>query len=113
MTAFVFIAFFDKNLQLHVAAGASGEVVLHHGEITGHQGEKIGGLRVRIMPGDGCAAAVNDGLFRQIAIGQHNGIACAIPDNGGGENGHDIRPVKIIGDAAKPLRLALRTEISA
>ena len=59
------------------------------------------------------AAAVKLSGIDQVAVGQEDRTAAAVGANGGSEAGQDVGAVKIVGDLAKALGLALGAEIAA
>ena len=97
-----FLGAVDAQVDGH-ALGA-GEALADVAELAGHQGEEIGGFRVRVMPFGEMAAVAQIALAEQVAVGQADpeGAFDAHP-----EGGEHVGPVAGEGNAAEALGLAL------
>src|SRR5690606_10943038 len=102
----------DMNGEIDIAAAAGEEPVAQRAEIAGHQREEIGWLGKWIMP-FGVVPAIRKGTGASwIAVGkQQRGLAQRGLDPDRIERKH-IWTIEEVGDAAKPLRLALRAVIA-
>ena len=98
---------FGEDAQRHAAAGAGDELVLAHRQIAGHQGEQVAGFGERVLPSHG-AAAVRRALGNQVAVGEQHRMALGVRGDGGGVAREHVRAIRVVGDLAKALRLALR-----
>ena len=95
--------------QRHLAAIHGGEGVLQALQVARHGREEIGGLLEGVLPGDPVAAAFLPPVH-VVAAGKQDWEAPLVRAEGGGEPGHDIRPVQIPGDVAEAFGLALGAE---
>jgi hypothetical protein len=78
-----------------------------------HHGEQVAGLGERVVPLGKVLAVRKLTLFQQIAVGQQHREALLVGAQQHVVDGHHIRPVQEVGDAAKALGLALREETAA
>ncbi len=107
---FVQVAGAHKHLQQVVGAAAAGDALLTRDQLTGHQGEQVAGLFVRIDPLGKVASIVQFTLLDQVAVGQQHRVFGLVSTQRDGVAGHHIWPVQEIGDATKALGLALGEE---
>src|SRR5712671_1154069 len=107
-TAAIFLAGFDINAQRHHASRHGAERLFDECKFAADEGKQIGRFREGIVPDREMAIGVCDrARGDQIAVGeQHRGVS-DIGFDAGGVDGHYVRPIREIGDAAKALGLAL------
>ena len=96
-----------EHLQQVLGAAAAGDALLACDQLTGHQGEQVARLFVRINPLGKVAAVFQVALFDQVAIGEQHRVLGLVGAQRDGVAGHHIRAVQEVGDAAKALGLAL------
>ena len=96
--------------QRHFPTGAGSKTVFNADEIAGHQCKQIARLSERIMPDCKVTAVRHFTLRREVAVGEQHRITVAIGNDCGGKERQNIGTVRIIGDGAKPFRLALSAE---
>ncbi len=101
------------DLQQVLGAGARRDALLARHQLAGHQREQVAGLLVRVVPGGVVAAIVQVAAGHQVAVGQQHRPARLVGAQGDGVDGHHVRAVQEVGDAAKALRLALGEEVAA
>ena len=89
-------------------ATAAGDALLTRDQLTGHEGEQVAGLFVRIDPLGKVASVVQGTLFDQVAVAQKHGVLGLVGSQRDGVAGHHIRAVEEVGDASETLGLALR-----
>ena len=82
-----------------MAARHGGEAVVMGDEVARHQREEIGGFRPGVAPFGEAVA-----LFDKVAVGEKDGEVAFDPHR---KRRHHVGPVRVIGDLAEPLRLAL------
>ena len=105
---------FDKNLQPDVYARSGGEAVLDGDQRPGDHGEQVARLREGVDEGGKVAAIVTGPRESvRLPLASSTGTACPVADQGHGEARHDIGPIRVKGDLAKTLGLALGAEDAA
>jgi hypothetical protein len=108
VAALVELARLDIHREAHLAARCRGEAVLQHVKLRRDQGEQVGRLGERIFPARPVAVSFRYARGDEIAVGQQLRKALAVGVDGACEARHDVGPVRVEGDAAKALCLALR-----
>ena len=110
VVASVQIVRLHEDLQHDLAAGCRREAILDRTQVTRDQGKEVAGLGKGVLPGDQMPAVLQRALLDAVAVGQEHREALAIGDECGSITRHHIGAVQEIGDAPKPLRLALGAE---
>ena len=108
---FAFAAVRHVYVQADGAAVGARVRVRHAREIAGDEGEEVCGYSVGAMVYT-VTLAVHDIAFKQIAVREHDGKLLRVADERGGEAGHDVGAVDVVGDVAEALSFALRDEAS-
>ena len=104
------VAGLDIHAQINVAAGTGGEGIFFLHQVSGYQGKEVSRLGERVFPGDKMATVFQLAVIHRVTIGKQHGIGAFVCLDTGTEARHDIRPVRIEGNAAKSFRLALSAE---
>ena len=110
MLAFSQVLLLHIDAQADVAATAGAKAVLDVVQVAGDQGEQVGGFRMGIVPGGPVPALPGVLARNQVAVAEQHRVARAIGLNRDGEHRHDIGPVRVKADLAKPMGLALGAE---
>ena len=92
----------DPDVQCHIASIGRAMRTGMRNQIASHQREQVRGLRPRIVPDREPVAA-----FNLVAVGQKHRLIAFEAD---GEGRHHVGPIRVVGDFAKALRLALCAE---
>ncbi len=108
IAAAILVALFHEDAQRHFPARHGDELVFHMAEIARDQGKEIGRLREGVVPFHEMPPVLRLAALHRVAVRQQNGLALPVACDPRAEHGHVVRPVEIIGDPAKALRLALR-----
>ena len=90
-----------------------GEAVLDPRQVAAHEGEEIGRLGERVVPGGKMPAVLQVPAPDRVAVRQEHGIFLLIGNDRGHEARQHVGPVRVEGDLPKALRLALGTEHAA
>ena len=109
---FIEVVLLDVDAKRNLAPGLGGELILDHAQVTGDQGEEVGGLWEGVLPDGEVLAAVEVAGVYQVAVGEEHGVLGLVRGDPGGELGHDVGPVLVERDPAESLRLALRAEVA-
>ena len=107
MITFVTITLLDKNLQTDFSARHGDEMIFNSSESAGNHGKQITWFRERIFKGGVVSAIFQNAGVCQVAVGQEHGGALAISHQSRRVAGHNIRPVRVVGDLTKALGFAL------
>ncbi len=106
--ALVAVAFLDVDAQRHLAPGHRRVAVLNADQVAGHQGEEVARLAEGVDPARQVPAVAEVLAVHQVAVGEQDRVFLPVGDDCGGVGGHDVGPVRVVGDLAEALRLALR-----
>ena len=106
--ALVELARFDVDGELDLAPGGGAESIAQHVELAGDDGEQVGRLAERVLPGRPVAAVGFVAAGHRVAVGEQHREVRPVGMQGHGVGGHHIRAVEEPGDAAETLRFALR-----
>ena len=104
----------DVNRQCHMFAAVGDVLIGLRHQLARHEGKQIRRFAVGVHPLDPVSFAVfGQPCPHLVAVRQQHGILLAVGNQGGGELGHDVGAVKVIGDFAEAFGLALGVEIAA
>src|SRR5215467_5821219 len=98
---------FHKDLEHHVASGHGGELILDAGKITSDQCKQVAWFGMRIMPNHKVPSIRKFASLFEIAIRKQYGGFSFVGFDTGRIDGHNVRPVRKVGDTAKAFGLAL------
>ena len=104
------IGFLHPNTQLHLTPAHGHEAVGIAGQVASHQGEKIAGLGIGVVPDGPMPTIVTLPLFDRVAIGQKYREARFVCAHMDAVPRQDIGTIGEEGNPAKTLRLALGAE---
>jgi hypothetical protein len=111
--ALVDVVVLRVDVQVHSTAGQGREAILDGRQVTGHQGEQVRRLGMRVPPHGAVICTVLVQHLCQVAVREQHREARTVGDDGSGIGGQDIRAVGEVGDATEPLGLALGAEVAA
>ena len=106
--ALVQLAWLDVDGAAHATAAGGDEPVLQHVELRRHAGEEIGRLGEGVFPRGPVTAVGQIARADRVAVGEQLRKPRLVGFQAAGELRHHVRSVRIVGDAAKALGLALR-----
>ena len=106
MLALAYVFWLGKQLQCHFTTAAGGKAIFHKLQVTGDQGEQIGWLGERVLPGHGQATIVAGAAVNFVAVREQN-WKVRRRDDGGREYAHHIRAIRVKGNFPEALRFAL------
>ena len=104
------VILFRIYAQFDAPATASNELVPEHREPPGHQREQVTRLGEGIFPNPGAPSISPKRLGDAVSVRQGHGIVPLVCRNPRGHLHQHIWPIRRVGNATKPLRLALRAE---
>src|SRR5262245_55831402 len=99
----------DKDLEHHIASGHRGELVFHTRKIASDQCKQVGWFGMWIMPDHIVPAIREFAAPLKIAGREQYGGFPFVGFDTRRIDGHDVWPVRKVGDAAKALGFALGT----
>ena len=110
MITTVHVFMLNVNPQRDIPPAAGSEMVLHTSQVTGHQCKQVTGLCEGVAPAHPVPAVVQVTGIHCVTIRQKDRVALFIGHDGDVITGHDVGPVREIGDFSETLGLTLGEE---